>query len=59
MYILPNISRSEDNQTMKFGQLIGYNVMKNIFGEKLYTKFRRETIPKTLKKVKIENIFRS
>ena len=24
--ILPNISRSKDNQTMKFGQLIEYNV---------------------------------
>ena len=26
----PNISRSNDNQTMKFGQLIGYN-MRNVF----------------------------
>ena len=30
IYILPNISQSKDNQTMKFGQLIEYN-MKNIF----------------------------
>ena len=25
MYIVPNISRSKDNQTMKCGQLISYN----------------------------------
>ena len=30
IYILPNNSRSKDNQIMKFGQLIGYNV-RNIF----------------------------
>ena len=28
--ISPNISRSKDNQTMKFGQLVDYN-RKNIF----------------------------
>ena len=32
-YILPNISRSNGNQTMKFGQLINYN-MRIIFIEK-------------------------
>ena len=32
MYILPNISRSKRNQTMKFGQLIEYN-MRNTFLE--------------------------
>ena len=31
--ILLNISRSKDNQTMKFGQSIEYN-MRNIFLEK-------------------------
>ena len=31
--ILPDISKSKDNQTMKFGQLIEYNV-KNIVLEK-------------------------
>ena len=31
--ILPNISRSNGNQTMKFGQLIKYNMI-NIFLEK-------------------------
>ena len=30
IHILPNISRSKDNQTMKSGQLIEYN-KKNIF----------------------------
>ena len=33
MYILPNILRSKRNQTVKFGQLIEYN-MTNIFLEK-------------------------
>ena len=44
IHILPNISRSKDNQTMKFGQLIEYN-MRNIFAEKSYTKCGGETIP--------------
>ena len=39
--ILPNISRSKSSQTMKFGQLIRYN-MKNIFLRKLYTKCGRD-----------------
>ena len=30
IHILPNISQSKGNQTMKFGQLIEYN-NKNIF----------------------------
>ena len=34
--ILPNISRSKDNETMKFGQLIEYD-MRSIFLEKSYT----------------------
>ena len=32
-YLLINTSRSKDNQTMKFGQLIEYN-LRNIFLEK-------------------------
>ena len=36
-HLLPNISRSKDNKTMKFGQLIECN-MRNIFLEKSYTK---------------------
>ena len=37
IHILPNISRREGNQTMKFDQLIEYK-MRNIFLEKSYTK---------------------
>ena len=37
IYILPNISRGKDNQALKFGQLIKYN-MTNIFVEKSYAK---------------------
>ena len=40
---MSNISRSKVNQTMKFGQLIEYN-MRNIFVEKSYTKCGEETI---------------
>ena len=36
IHILPNISRSKGNQTMKLRQLIEYN-MRNIFLEKSYT----------------------
>ena len=43
MHILANISRSKDNQTMKFGQLIEYN--RNIFLEMSYIKCGTETIP--------------
>ena len=43
MHIFTNISRGKDNQTMKFGQLIEYN-MRNIFLEKSYTKCGREII---------------
>ena len=35
MHILPSISRSKGNETMKFGQLIEYNI-RNIFVEKSY-----------------------
>ena len=45
-YILPNISRSKSNQTMKFGQLIEHK-MKNIFIEKSYRKCGGETSPKS------------
>ena len=47
--ILRNISRSKDNQIMKFGQLIEYN-MRNIFLEKSYTKCGGETIPRPFSK---------
>ena len=44
IHILSNISRSKGNQTIKFGQLIEYN-MENIFLEKLYTKCGGELVP--------------
>ena len=43
MHILPNISRSKDNQSMKFGELVEYNMRKIIF-EKSYTKCGGKTI---------------
>ena len=49
MHLLPNISRSKGNQTMKYGQLIEYN-MRNIFLEKSYTKCGGETIPRPFSK---------
>ena len=56
LYLLPNISRRKGNQTMKFGQLIEYN-MRNIFLEKSNTKCCLETSPRSFsKKIKIEHI---
>ena len=37
IHIMSNISQSESNQTMKFGQLIEHN-NRNIFLQKLYGK---------------------
>ena len=45
IHILPNISRSKDNQTMKFGKLIECN-MRNIFLEKSYAKCYGKTSPR-------------
>ena len=45
IHILYNISRIKGNQTMKFGQLIDYNI-RNIFLEKPYTKCGGETSPR-------------
>ena len=42
---LLDISRSKDNQTMKFSQSIENN-LKDIFLEEFYTKYDRETIPR-------------
>ena len=49
MHILPNISRSKGNQTIKFDQLIEYKLRKS-FVEKSYTKCAREIIPRPLSK---------
>ena len=43
---MTDISRSKDNQAMKFGQFIEHN-LRNIFLEKPYTKCGGETIPRT------------
>ena len=42
---MPNISKSKNKQTRKFGQLIEYK-MRNIFIGKSYTKYGRETTPR-------------
>ena len=49
MHILPNISRSKGNQAKEFGQLIEHNV-RNIFVQKVYTKYGGEAIPRPLSK---------
>ena len=45
IHTMPNISRSKVNQTMKFGQLIEYNI-RNIILEKSHTRYGEETIPR-------------
>ena len=55
MHILPNISRSKGNQTIKLGQLIEHN-LRNIFVEKSYTKCAAETVPRPLPKISKLNI---
>ena len=49
IHILPNITRSKDNETLKFGQLTEDN-MRNIFLEKSYTKRSGEIIPRPYSK---------
>ena len=49
IHVLPYISRSKNNQTVKFGQLIEYN-MRKIFLEKSYPKYGGETSPKPFSK---------
>ena len=56
MHTCPNISRSKDNQAMKFGQLIEYN-MRKYFLEKSYTKCGGDTIPRPFSKNSELNIF--
>ena len=45
MYKMPNISRYKDNQVMRFGHIIEYNMI-NIFIEKSYSKYGGETSPR-------------
>ena len=56
VHILANISRSKVNQSVKFGQLIEYN-MRRIFVEKSHTTCGRETSQTLIYKIKIEHIF--
>ena len=42
IHILPNISRSKDNQTIKFSHVIEYD-MRNIFRQISFRKRGRET----------------
>ena len=49
IHILFNISRSKDNQSMKFGQIKEYYT-RNIFLEKSYTKYGGETSPRPFMK---------
>ena len=56
MRILPNILRSKDNQTMKFGQLIEHK-FRNLSLEELYTKYGAETIPGPFSKKSKLSIF--
>ena len=45
VHIFQYLKKYKSNQTMKFGQLIEYN-MKNIFLKKSYTEFGGETSPR-------------
>ena len=47
-HMLPNISRSKDNQVMTFGQFIDYN--RNIFPEESCTKCGGEASPRPFDK---------
>ena len=49
MHILPNVWRSKDDKTIKFDQLIDYDV-RNIFLEKSYAKYGGETIARPFSK---------
>ena len=49
IHILLNISRRKENQAMKLGQLIEYN-LRNIFLEKSYTNYVGKTIPRPFSK---------
>ena len=54
IHILPNISRSKVNQSIKFGQLIEYN-MRNTFLVKSNTKYGGKLVPDPFIKIKTEH----
>ena len=47
IHILPNLSRSRQNQAIKFGQVVEYN-NRNIFPQKSCRKWSRETSSRPL-----------
>ena len=51
LHILSNISRSKSNQTMKFGQLIEYDII-NIFLDKSNTNMMEMLVPCSFMKYK-------
>ena len=53
--MLANISRNRENQAMKFGQLIEYN-MRNIFLRISYTNCNGDTIVRPFSKKSKSNI---
>ena len=55
IHILPNISRSKGNQTMKFAHLTEYNI-RNGFLKKSHPKCGGKLFPDPILKIKIEHI---
>ena len=55
IHILPYISGSRDNQTMKFGQLIKSN-MRNVFLETSYPNMVQKLVADPFLKIKIQHI---
>ena len=55
IHILPNISRSKNNQAMKFGQSVEYN--RNIFLQKSNKMWQRNYFKTFFQRVKMEHIF--
>ena len=55
IHMLANISRNRENQAMKFGQLIEYN-MRNIFLRISYTNCNGDTIVRPFSKKSKSNI---
>ena len=50
IHVMPNMSRSKDNERMKFGQLIEYNMI-NFFLEKSNTNLVQKLCSETLIKI--------
>ena len=50
IYIVPNISKSLRNQTMKLSEFIEYNMKKMFFFEKSYVNYGRKINPRPFSK---------